>query len=286
MLTGKELLQTIEELKDIPKADLVRKCGYAVYRNNGDEILNFTGFYEAVLEARGIAIDNQSDCPIPTPSNVDVIEDGKITVMIPAELQRSPAGKYGIQLEEWDAYYPGSPIRVLSLGKDLKFALDHDYDPGEFDFIANSTDDFILIEADWLQRGDRYTIEVESGFDSWSFRLEPMPWNGLEESSEEDLRLLVLPTSSVQNLLSLCHPNQESLFDLERFESFEAHLAFSMSQGINRRATQEAANFFALFGYSPSDIPQLIKDNWLSQVETEDLPLIKIALEPLSSDQS
>ena len=54
MLTGSELLAKVKELGDVSKSDLVRECGYVSKKNNGAERLNFTAFYEALLEAKGI----------------------------------------------------------------------------------------------------------------------------------------------------------------------------------------------------------------------------------------
>ena len=54
MLTGSELLAKVKELGDVSKSDLVRACGYVSTKKNGSERLNFTAFYEALLEAKGV----------------------------------------------------------------------------------------------------------------------------------------------------------------------------------------------------------------------------------------
>ena len=54
MLTGSDLLAKVKELGDVSKSDLVRGCGYVSTKRNGGERLNFTAFYEALLEAKGI----------------------------------------------------------------------------------------------------------------------------------------------------------------------------------------------------------------------------------------
>ena len=54
MLTGSELLSKVKELGDASKSDLVRACGYVSSKKNGGERLNFTAFYEALLDAKGI----------------------------------------------------------------------------------------------------------------------------------------------------------------------------------------------------------------------------------------
>ena len=53
MLTGSDLLAKVKELGDVSKSDLVRACGYVSIKKNGGERLNFTAFYEALLEAKG-----------------------------------------------------------------------------------------------------------------------------------------------------------------------------------------------------------------------------------------
>ena len=56
MLTGSELLNKVKDLGDISKSDLVRACGYVSTKKDGGERLNFTAFYEALLEAKGVSL--------------------------------------------------------------------------------------------------------------------------------------------------------------------------------------------------------------------------------------
>jgi hypothetical protein len=60
MLTGSELLAKVKELGDASKSDLVRSCGYLSAKKDGSERLNFTAFYEALLEAKGVSLGNGS----------------------------------------------------------------------------------------------------------------------------------------------------------------------------------------------------------------------------------
>ena len=53
-LTGADLLARLKELGDASKSDLVRGCGYVSTKKDGTERLNFTAFYEALLEAKGM----------------------------------------------------------------------------------------------------------------------------------------------------------------------------------------------------------------------------------------
>jgi hypothetical protein len=56
MLTGSELLAKVKELGDGSKSELVRECGYVSSKKDGGERLNFTAFYEALLEAKGVSL--------------------------------------------------------------------------------------------------------------------------------------------------------------------------------------------------------------------------------------
>jgi hypothetical protein len=56
MLTGSELLAKVKELGDASKSELVRECGYVSTKKDGSERLNFTAFYEALLEAKGVTL--------------------------------------------------------------------------------------------------------------------------------------------------------------------------------------------------------------------------------------
>jgi hypothetical protein len=54
MLTGAELLAKVKELGDVSKSELVRACGYVSTKKDGSERLNFTAFYESLLNAKGV----------------------------------------------------------------------------------------------------------------------------------------------------------------------------------------------------------------------------------------
>jgi hypothetical protein len=56
MLTGSDLLAKVKELADASKSELVRECGYVSSKKDGSERLNFTAFYEALLEAKGMSL--------------------------------------------------------------------------------------------------------------------------------------------------------------------------------------------------------------------------------------
>jgi hypothetical protein len=54
MLTGPDLLAKVKDLGEASKSDLVRGCGYVSIKKDGTERLNYTAFYEALLEAKGM----------------------------------------------------------------------------------------------------------------------------------------------------------------------------------------------------------------------------------------
>jgi hypothetical protein len=56
MLTGSDLLAKVKDLGDVSKSELVRECGYVSSKKDGGERLNFTAFYEALLEAKGVSL--------------------------------------------------------------------------------------------------------------------------------------------------------------------------------------------------------------------------------------
>jgi hypothetical protein len=62
-LVGAELLAKVKELGSASKSEQVRAAGYVSTQKNGAERLNFTAFYEALLEANGVGLG--SDCSPP-----------------------------------------------------------------------------------------------------------------------------------------------------------------------------------------------------------------------------
>jgi hypothetical protein len=60
MLAGSDLLAKVKELGDVSKSELVRECGYVSTKKDGSERLNFTAFYEALLNAKGVNLGTDS----------------------------------------------------------------------------------------------------------------------------------------------------------------------------------------------------------------------------------
>ena len=54
MLTGADLLSKVKDLGDVSKTDLATACGYVSKKKDCSDRVNFTAFYEALLNAKGI----------------------------------------------------------------------------------------------------------------------------------------------------------------------------------------------------------------------------------------
>jgi hypothetical protein len=54
MLKGAELLAKAKELEGSTKTQLARGCGYVTANPDGSERVNFTAFYAALLDAKGL----------------------------------------------------------------------------------------------------------------------------------------------------------------------------------------------------------------------------------------
>ena len=54
MLTGQEPLSKVKEMGDAPKTELATACGYVSKKKDGSDRVNFTAFYEALLNPKGI----------------------------------------------------------------------------------------------------------------------------------------------------------------------------------------------------------------------------------------
>ncbi len=60
MLTGAELLAKVKDLGDVSKTYLATACGYVSKKKDGSDRVNFTAFYEALLNAKGIDLGGGS----------------------------------------------------------------------------------------------------------------------------------------------------------------------------------------------------------------------------------
>ena len=59
-LTGKPLLQKIK-ISNLPKRELAKECGYYTVSKDGEVRVNIGDFYDAVLAAKGIALEPKSE---------------------------------------------------------------------------------------------------------------------------------------------------------------------------------------------------------------------------------
>jgi hypothetical protein len=53
-LIGSELIAKVKELDHLSKTDIAIACGYVSKMKDGSDRVNFTAFYEAILNAKGI----------------------------------------------------------------------------------------------------------------------------------------------------------------------------------------------------------------------------------------
>jgi AbrB family looped-hinge helix DNA binding protein len=56
-LTGKALLQKIKELSNVPRREAAKRCGYYSTSKTNQTRVNLTGFYDALLNAKGYGLD-------------------------------------------------------------------------------------------------------------------------------------------------------------------------------------------------------------------------------------
>ena len=59
-LTGKALLQKVKELSHLAKRETAKQCGYVKSTTSGGVRTDLSGFYDAVLTAKGVKLDETS----------------------------------------------------------------------------------------------------------------------------------------------------------------------------------------------------------------------------------
>ncbi len=59
-LTGKALLQKVKELSHLAKRETAKQCGYVKTTASGGVRTDLSGFYDAVLTAKGVKLDETS----------------------------------------------------------------------------------------------------------------------------------------------------------------------------------------------------------------------------------
>lgn len=60
-LTGKALLQKVKELSHLSRRETAKACGYYTSTKSNQTRVNLTDFYDAVLAAKGIALDPEGE---------------------------------------------------------------------------------------------------------------------------------------------------------------------------------------------------------------------------------
>ena len=56
MLTGSDLLTKFKEVEGLSVEEQCRACGYVSTKRNGEPRLNYTAYYKALLEAKGMKL--------------------------------------------------------------------------------------------------------------------------------------------------------------------------------------------------------------------------------------
>jgi hypothetical protein len=59
-ITGKALLQKVKELSHLSKRETAKECGYYTLTKDNQVRVNLSGFYDALLEAKGIQLEPES----------------------------------------------------------------------------------------------------------------------------------------------------------------------------------------------------------------------------------
>ncbi|MFM7642539.1 MAG: AbrB family transcriptional regulator [Cyanobium sp.] len=129
MLTGPDLLAKVKELGDASKSDLVRSCGYVSVKKDGSDRLNYTAFYEALLEAKGMNLGEASHGGKPGRKlsfNTKVQFNGNLMVgkAYTALLDLKPGDEFEIKLGR-------RHIRLLPLGAAPEVEIDEDEQEAE-----------------------------------------------------------------------------------------------------------------------------------------------------------
>lgn len=79
MLQGTELIAKIKSMADASRSELIRECGY-ISTINGKERLNYTSFYEALLNAKGVDLKPKKRMGRKLTHKTKVQSDGKVIV--------------------------------------------------------------------------------------------------------------------------------------------------------------------------------------------------------------
>ena len=102
-LKGQELIDKVRSMDGASKTELTRACGYVTTRKDAQERLNFTGFYEAFLVAKGekfgdAAAAGKAGRRLSFVTTTQFNGNLLIGKAYMAQLEASPGDAYGIKL--------------------------------------------------------------------------------------------------------------------------------------------------------------------------------------------
>lgn len=99
MLQGQDLIAKVRSMSKSAKNEVVRECGYFSV-NNGKERLNYTSFYEALLEAKGIDLTADKSTGRKLSHQTKLQADGKLIVgsAYMKEMNLDPATTFNIEV--------------------------------------------------------------------------------------------------------------------------------------------------------------------------------------------
>ncbi len=97
-LTGKALLQRVKELSHLAKRETAKQCGYVKTSPSGAVRTDLSGFYDAVLSAKGVKLDET------TRDRRGKVATNKATVHKNGQLLIGSAYTKGMGLKEGDTF--------------------------------------------------------------------------------------------------------------------------------------------------------------------------------------
>lgn len=100
-LTGKALLQKVKELSNVPRRETAKACGYVTTAKDNKVRVNLADFYDALLAAKGVAIESPKDGRGREASyRVSVHQNGQIVIgsNYTQELGLKPGDEFEIKL--------------------------------------------------------------------------------------------------------------------------------------------------------------------------------------------
>lgn len=177
MLIGTELLNRVKELGDASKSELVRECGYVSFKKDGTERLNFTAFYEAVLEAKGLHLSGNGRSGKPGRAlsyTAHVQFNGNLMV-----------GKAYTQLL---GFKPGDSFEIKLGKKNIRLIHMDDTSEHEDDSWEEVETTSEITEETDEEPTVVFTVETTEETTeetTWTMEATPEPWPEEEEESEE-----------------------------------------------------------------------------------------------------